>query len=127
MAIEFMAVGTSPQSMATIPAPDDWGWGLNDISASDAGRVQDEGNTMYKNRTSQKRKLSPTWKNRDGATVARILQAFNPEYVFVRYLDAMDNAYEVREFYTGDKAVKLRKVQIGRAEYSSLTFNIIER
>ena len=94
MATEFMAVGTSPQGMSEIPAPDDWGWALNDISASDAGRVQDEGNTMHKNRTSQKRKLSPTWKNRDGATVARILQAFNPEYVFMRYLDAMDDAEE---------------------------------
>ena len=45
----------------------------------------------------------------------------------MRYLDAMDDAYEVREFYTGDKAVKLRKVSIGGVEYSSLTFNIIER
>ena len=123
----FMEVGTSPQGLAEVPAPDDWGWGLSDISSSDAGRVQDENNTMYKNRTSQKRKLSPTWKNRDGATVAQILTAFNPEYVFVRYPDAMENAYVTREFYTGDKSVALREVTIGGVEYRSLTFDIIER
>ena len=127
MATAFIKVGTSAQSLAEIPAPDDWGWGLNDISASDSGRTQDENNTMHKNRTSQKRKLSPTWKNRDNDTVAAILQAFNPEYVFVRYLAAMDNAYVTREFYTGDKSAALRKVTIGGAEYKSLTFNIIER
>lgn len=127
MPSDFIAVGTSDQTLTAIPAPDDWGWALNDISASDAGRVQDEGNTMYKNRTSQKRKLSPTWKNRDGATIARILQAFNPEYVFVSYPDAMSNTVEVREFYTGDKEASLRKVTIAGTEYSSLKFNIIER
>jgi len=127
MAIEFISVGTTPQDMITLPAPDDWVWGLNDISASDAGRVQDEGNTMHKNRTAQKRKISVTWKNRDAATVAKILQAFNPEYVFVRYLDAMSNAYETREFYTGDKSAPLHSVHFGGAAYTALTFNIIER
>jgi len=125
--MDFIQVGPSLDSLTTLPAPTDWGWGLQDISSSDAGRVQDAGSTMYKMRVGQKRKLSVTWKNLDGSTTARILQAFNPEYVFVRYLDAMDDAYEVREFYTGDKSAPLRTVGIGGAVYSSLTFNIIER
>ena len=127
MAADFIQVGTSASSMSPIPAPDEWGWDLNDISASDAGRTQDAGATMYKNRVAQKRKLSPVWKNRSAETVAQILRAFNPEYVFVLYHDAMENAYAVREFYTGDKKVKMRDFQIGGITYSSLSFNIIER
>lgn len=127
MATNFIMVGTTPQNMVALPAPDDWVWGSNDISSSDAGRTQDADNTMYKNRTSTKRKLSPTWKNRDAETVATILQAFAPEYVYMRYLDAQDNAYEVRQFYTGDKSSPLRQIRLGGAEYKALTFNIIER
>ncbi len=125
--IEFVKVGTSASSLSLIPAPDDWGWDLMDISAPDAGRTQDEGATMYKMRVAQKRKLSPSWKNRSAAVVAQILQAFDPEYVYVQYLDALTNSYQVREFYTGDKHAGVRKVYIGGIEYKQLSFSIIER
>jgi hypothetical protein len=124
---DFILVGETIDTMAPVPAPTDWGWALMDISAPDAGRTQDGGNTMHKMRVSQKRKLSPTWKNRTDAEVAQILRAFNPEYVYVRYLDAMDDVYQVRLFYTGDKSGALRTVHIGGAVYSSLSFNLIER
>jgi hypothetical protein len=124
---DFILVGETIDSMAPVPAPDDWGWALMDISAPDAGRTQDGGNTMHKMRVGQKRKLSPTWKNRSDAQVAQILRAFNPEYVYVRYLDAMDDAYQVRLFYVGDRSSALRTVHIGGAVYSSLNFNLVER
>lgn len=127
MATEFMRVGTDPNNLASIPAPDEWGWGLQDVSSSDAGRVQDANATMYKMRLTQKRKLAPVWKNRDAATVAAVLGAFQPEYVFVLYHDALENAYVVREFYTGDKSATMRKFYVGGIEYSSLSFSIIER
>ena len=63
----------------------------------------------------------------DGPTTAAILQAFNPEYVWVRYLDAMANAYQVREFYVGDRSAMLRQITIGGVTYSTLSFDIIER
>ena len=113
--------------MSALPAPDDWGWGLQDVSSSDSGRTQDANATMYKNRVAQKRKLAPIWKNRSADAVSQILRAFNPEYVYVLYHDAMSNAYEVREFYTGDKNATMRKFEIGGITYSSLSFNIIER
>ena len=127
MATEFIKVGTDPDNLVSIPAPDDWGWGLQDVSSPDAGRVQDANATMYKMRLTQKRKLSPVWKNRDAATVAAILSAFNPEYVYMSYHDAMENAYVVKEFYTGDKKASMRKFQVGGVVYSSLSFSIIER
>lgn len=82
---------------------------------------------MYKNRITQKRKLSPVWKNRDAATVSAVLKAFNPEYIYVCYHDAMENAYLVKEFYTGDKSTAMRSFSVGNITYSSLSFNIIER
>lgn len=124
---QFLSVGASPGALLDVPAPDSWGYGLQDVSSSDAGRVEDEGATMYKMRVAQKRKVSVGWKNRDAATVAQIMQAFNPEYVFVRYLDALDGEYQVREFYTGDKSAALVAVDDGYATYSLLSFDLIER
>lgn len=124
---DFIKVGTSLDALTAIPAPNDWGWSLMDISAPDAGRTQDGDNTMYKMRVNQKRKLQPTWKNRSASDVSTILQAFQPEYVYVQYLDALTNSYQVRQFYTGDKQVSMRTLHIGGAVYSQLSFSIIER
>lgn len=124
---DFIKVGTSLDSLSTIPAPNTWGWDLMDISAPDAGRTQDAGNTMHKMRVSQKRKLAPTWKNRSYTVIAQILQAFNSEYVYVQYLDAMDGQLEIRQFYTGDKSASLHQVFVGGIEYSQLSFSLIER
>lgn len=60
--MSVLRVGQDWSSMAEVtPDPASMTWGLQDISSSDAGRVQDAGNTMYKMRTSQKRKLQLSW------------------------------------------------------------------
>lgn len=123
----ILRVGPSLESMVPMPAPDDYTYGLQDVSSSDAGRVEDEGATMYKMRVAQKRKVSLAWKNRDDATVTLIMQAFNPEYVFVEYPDTLSGTREIREFYTGDKSAALRTVHVGSATYSTIGFDMIER
>jgi len=122
----FLYVGTDPSTLSEVPAPTSYTYGLQDVSASDSGRTNDPDCTMHKNRVTQKRKLSPKWDNLGGATISLIMQAFQPEYVYVRYLDALTNSYETRQFYTGDKSAPLRSVTIGGATYSSLSFNLIE-
>lgn len=126
-AIRALSVGTTAGSLSEVRAPDSMGWGLQDISSADSGRLSDGANTMMKNRTTQKRKISLAWNDPDGPTAAAILQAFNPEYVWVRYLDAMSNTYEVREFYVGDRSAMLRQITLGGVTYSTLSFDIIER
>lgn len=126
-AIRALSVGTTAGSLSEVRAPDSMGWGLQDISSADSGRLSDGANTMMKNRTTQKRKISLAWNDPDGPTTAAILQAFNPEYVWVRYLDAMANAYQVREFYVGDRSAMLRQITLGGVTYSTLSFDIIER
>ena len=127
MAQEFLLVGATASSLAQVPAPTSYGFGLQDVSAGDAGRVQDESATMYKQRFAQKRKISLSWANLSTAEVAQVMQAFNPEYVWVRYLDGLSGEYEVREFYVGDRSTALKLVAVGGATWSTLSFDIVER
>ncbi len=112
---------------ASFPAPDEYSWGLQDISASEAGRTQDANATMHKMLITQKRKIQVSWKNRDAATISALLQAFNHEYVNVTYHDAMTNTWQTRTFYTGDKSSAYRQIEQGGYTVSSLNFNLIER
>lgn len=123
----MIAVGTSADDLREIKAPSSFQWGLEDNSASDAGRVQDENDTMYKNRTSQKRKISLSWNGTTPEETAEILQAFNPEYIFVKYPDAMSGKEEVREFYVGGRSAPVKIWTINNKRYSNVSFNIIER
>jgi hypothetical protein len=122
----YIRVGTSAGSLADVPTPFDVTYGLMDISASDAGRTQDANSTMHKNRIGQKRKISLVWKGLTSAETAQVMQAFNPEYVYVRYHDALSDSYEVRRFYVGDRSAALNQVTLGGITYKTLTFNIIE-
>ncbi len=126
----MLMVGETPTSLRAItPDPAELTWGLQDVSSSDAGRVQDAGNTMYKMRTSQKRKLSITWTLPDAAQAASILRAFNPEYFYVRYWDAMGGGYEVRQFYAGDRSAPFKWFGLADkgTRFATVKFDIIER
>lgn len=126
----MLMVGASASSLkAVTPDPSALTWGLQDISSSDAGRVQDAGNTMYKMRTSQKRKLNLQWTLLDAGQAASILQAFNPEYFYVRYFDFMSGGYEVREFYAGDRSAPVKWFELARkgTRLTTVSFDIIER
>ena len=109
------------------PAPSTCDWTLADNSAEDAGRVQDGNDTMYKNRTSQKRKLALTWNGTDPAKTSQILQMFNPEYISVTYIDALANTEQTRQFYTGDRKASVAIWTVNNKRYSSVSLDIIER
>lgn len=126
----MLMVGPSPSSLQPVePDPSKLSYGLQDISASDAGRVQDAGNTMYKMRLSQKRKLNLTWTLPTETQAAAILQAFNSEYFYVRYFDFLDGAYETRQFYAGDRTAPVQWFGLADkgTRLTTVSFNIIER
>lgn len=127
--MQMLAVGQSPKELVEIhPDPSALSWGLQDISAADSGRVHDAGNTMYKMRTSQKRKLAITWTMPTAQQASTILQAFNPEYFYVRYWDVMDACYETRVFYAGDRSAPWKWHNVnGGTRFATLSFDIIER
>lgn len=128
--MSILLVGSSSSSLRAIsPDPSSLTYGLQDISSSDAGRVQDDGNTMYKMRTSQKRKLDLTWTLITAQEASTILQAFNPEYVYVRYFDFLSGDYETRCFYVGDRSAPVQWFGLpGKGtRLTTVSFNIIER
>ena len=108
----------------SIPCPSVFTWGLQDISASESGRTDDT--IMHKNRVGQKRKISLQWNAKDRATTAQILQAFNPEYISVKYPDAMSGTDETRTFYVGDRTAPVKYWWVGKQLYESISFDIIE-
>ena len=108
-----------------LPQPYLYSWSLQDVSAPNAGRTEDA--LMHKDRVAQKRKIQLGWRMKDTATTAQILRAFNPEYVSVRYYDMMDNQYESRTFYVGDRTAPVKIWQVGNHIIETITLDIIER
>lgn len=109
---------------AEMPCPSVFNWGLQDISASESGRTDDT--IMHKNRVGQKRKISLQWNGTDRETTAKILQAFNPEYISVTYPDAMSGVDETRRFYVGDRTAPYKCWWAGNHRMESVSFDIIE-
>lgn len=109
------------------PCPSTFSWGLQDVSASDAGRTQDDNVTMYKNRLAQKRKITLAWNGVGTEMTSKILKMFNPEYVSVEYWDAMDGCVETRTFYVGDRNAPVKIWNVNSKLYTSVGFDIIER
>lgn len=114
---------------ATMPCPSKFEWGLQDVSAADSGRVEDENALMYKNRIAQKVKIGLEWVAVSDADAATILNAFDPEYFDVTYHDPKANAVVTKTFYRGDaSAPAYWWVDNNNGfTYETISFNIIER
>ena len=124
----MISVGTTSSSLTTItPDPASLTWGLQDISAADAGRTQS--GYMYKMQVTQKRKLQLQWTLLTAAQASVILKAFNYEYFYCKYWDALNNRFETREFYVGDRTAPFQWFQLNKkgTKFATVSFDIIER
>lgn len=108
---------------AAILCPSTYEYSLSDISESDAGRTEDT--VMDKQRIGQCVTLKLAWTYLSTSELSAILQAFQPEYINVTYLDGLHGAYLTSEFYVGDRTAPLYNAKIDLWE--KLSFNIIER
>lgn len=106
-----------------IKCPSSYLWKLEDVSASDAGRTEDT--KMHKKRVGQVVGLELSWKNIPTNDVSELLKAFNPEYITVCYLDAMEGKYVTSEFYVGNRSAPVYNSRLGL--WQNVSFNIIER
>ncbi len=107
----------------SVKCPSGYTWKLEDISSSDAGRTEDT--KMDKMRIGQVVGLELSWQNLTTEEVSAILKAFNPEYIMVTYLDAMEGKYVESEFYVGNRSAPLYNGKMGL--WSNVSFNLIER
>lgn len=107
----------------TVKCPSSYTYRLQDVSAPGAGRTEDT--LMQKMRIAQKVKIDLEWNACTTAEVSAILQAFNPEYITVNYLDAYSGGFDTKTFYVGDRATPMYNASLGLWE--NVAFNIIER
>lgn len=121
-----MSFGNPIKSVDGVPfnlCPSKYQYGLQDVSSADAGRTED-GN-MDKERITQKVKLNLEWSFVSIPDASTILNAFDPEYIEVEYLDAKAGGFVTKTFYVGDRSVPLYNSYYELWE--NVAFNIIER
>lgn len=106
-----------------VPCPTSYTWKLSDVSSADAGRT--ESGLMDKMRIAQKVHLELSWEYISTADASTILNAFNPEYINIRYLDPKSGDYLTKNFYVGDRSVPMYNSRLGL--WSNVSFNVIER
>lgn len=107
----------------TIPSPSSFQWEMEDLSDSSAGRTED--GKMHKNRIGSKVAISLSWQNISTTVASQILNAFEPEYVSVRYLDPKVDGYTTKTFYVGNRTAPMYNSQLGL--WSNVSFKIIEQ
>lgn len=108
-----------------MPNPSKLHWSLQDVSIGESGR--DDTGYMYKGRITQKVKIALEWSGVTPSVASTILTAFNPEYIDVRYFDPMANAWQIKNFYVGDRSAPVKVWQTNNKIYETVGFDIIER
>lgn len=106
-----------------VPCPSKYVYKLQDVSQSNAGRTED--GKMHKLMIGQCVKLELEWQNISTEAASEVLQAFNHEYITVRYLDLLRGEVRSSEFYVGDRSAPAYNTLLGIWE--NVAFNIIER
>lgn len=107
----------------SLPVPTSYQYEWEDISASTSGRTEDL--QMHINRLGRSLALNIGWDKVNISDCAAIINAFKPEYVYVRYLDAETGSFQTRQFYAGSGSVPLFNTQTGK--WDSISFKITAR
>lgn len=117
------------QSFVDCLAEDGIGWARNDIDGSNAGRTI--GGTMIRDRVAQKVRLDITCKPLMLERCQTLLQAINPEFVEVHYIDPKDGEVTKTMYSNNNPAVVSQVFDDGYGDYNVLftgiTFPLIER
>lgn len=105
--------------------PSEMTFGIQDISAPDAGR--DLSGKMWKMTVTQKRTIQLAWWQPSPALVSQVLTSVSPEYFNVTYTDPQTNASTTKSFYVGDRSAPVQIWGTSTKRYSKLSFKLIER
>lgn len=106
-----------------LPPPNSYVCEIEDVSGANAKRTEDT--VMHKKKIGQAIAISVAYKMISVRDCAKLLQAFNPEYLFAEFLDPKAGDYRILEFYVGNRSVPLYNAGLGKWE--SLSFKIIQR
>ena len=106
-----------------VPTPQTYGWSIEDLdSEAGTGRNNATGE-MFRDRVASKRKLSFTWPPLSVADTSTLLNALRPEFIKVKYLDALKGGYLTKTFYAGPQSATCGH----RNRWTGITANLIEK
>lgn len=118
-----MAFNNVKINNVALPTPTTLQYDWEDVSSSDAGRV--ESGKMQKNMLGHTRAISLTWKNINTPTMQAIMQMIRPEYFRVTYDDPYLNERKTIECYAGNRSATLYNGALDI--WSSVSVKLIER
>lgn len=119
-------VGTTENNLKAVKCPSVFEWGRIQVSDENAGRVRNNAK-MYVNKIADKENIKLAWNAPNGKETAEILQAFDHEYFYVKYLSPLTNDWVTKEFYHGDFSAPVYAWWEGETRYQDVSFDIIER
>lgn len=106
-----------------VPTPQTYSWSSEDLDSEEGTGRNNATGEMFRDRVAVKVKLSFTWPPLSVQDTARLLQALDPEFVEVTYLDAHDGDYATKTFYAGPKSANCGH----RSQWMGITANLIEK
>lgn len=107
-----------------IPEPSSFRWSKQDISGQEAGRTMTT--DAWKNMKAKARTLELTWINRFYGATAQALQAFDHEYVWIQYRDALTGQIEEKHFYMGDMTADMYNDKVHGGVWSNVRVKCIQ-
>ncbi|MDD9266048.1 DUF6711 family protein [Paenibacillus sp. GCM10023248] len=75
----------------------------------------------------RKVKLELSWKFLDAEQMSQILNAIDPFYFEVTYIDPKTNSPATKTFYKGDRKMPMLDFIDGTPRYKDVAFNVVER
>lgn len=99
--------------------------GIQDVSASDAGRTQS--GLMMKMLITTKAKIELEWWYPSPQLTSQILSAVNSEYFSVQYTDPLTNTLVTKTMYVGDRSAPVEMWGTNKKLYTKVSFDLIER
>jgi hypothetical protein len=103
--------------------PSDFGVGIMDLSKAE----RNANGTMIIERIATKRKLELAYSYLTGAALSNILNAVEPVFFNVTYLDPKTNGMRTGSFYCGDRSVGMLSYFENIPVYKDCKFDLIER
>ncbi len=106
-----------------IPTPSDYSIGIQDISKAE----RNANGTMIIERIATKRKIELAWNYLDKNDLSKAMNAVDPVFFQVEYIDPQENRKKTGTFYAGDRKVGALDYISGNIRWKDIKFSLIER
>lgn len=71
-------------------------------------------------------RLDVTWEPCSATDMQTILNALDPTYIQVQFINPKTNAYTTREFYSGDESLEVYSYAMNDMMYSGITVSLVQ-